>query len=72
MTAWPLRERAAGSVAGGRRLSAEQAALAQELYDARDKTVQQIADLFDVPRSTVYGHLKADSRRDLPAVDGAF
>lgn len=31
--------------------------LAQQLYDARDKTVQQIADLFGVPRSTVYGHL---------------
>ncbi|MFC4608740.1 hypothetical protein ACFO9E_13045 [Streptomyces maoxianensis] len=26
-------------------------------YDAREKTVQQIADLFGVPRSTVYGHL---------------
>jgi DNA invertase Pin-like site-specific DNA recombinase len=50
--------RARGRVGGRRpRLSAEQAALAQELYDARDKTVQQIADLFGVPRSTVYGHL---------------
>jgi hypothetical protein len=35
----------------------DQAALAQELYDARVKTVQQIADLVGVPRSTVYGHL---------------
>ena len=44
---------------GGRRpkLTAEQAALAQQLYDAGDKTVQQIADLFGVPRSTVYGYL---------------
>ncbi len=55
--------RARGRVGGRRpRLSAEQAALAQELYDARDKTVQQIADLFGVPRSTVYGHLTAGSR----------
>ncbi|MEU8362642.1 recombinase family protein [Nonomuraea sp. NPDC048882] len=48
---------------GGRRprLTPEQAALAQELYDARVKTVQQIADLFGVPRSTVYGHLKGDT-----------
>jgi hypothetical protein len=36
---------------------ADQATLAQELYDARDKTVQQTADLFGMPRSTVYGHL---------------
>ena len=44
---------------GGRppRLTPEQATLAQQLYDARGKTVQQIADLFGVPRSTVYGHL---------------
>lgn len=32
-------------------------ALAQELHDARAKTVQQIADLFGLPRSAVYGHL---------------
>lgn len=46
--------------AGGRRprLTPDQAALAQQLYDAREKTVQQIADLFGVPRSTVYGHLE--------------
>ncbi|WP_419723276.1 helix-turn-helix domain-containing protein [Streptosporangium roseum] len=44
---------------GGRRprLTVDQAALAQQLYDARTKTVQQIADLFGVPRSTIYGHL---------------
>lgn len=29
----------------------------QQLYDAREKTDQQIADIFNVPRSTVYGHL---------------
>jgi DNA invertase Pin-like site-specific DNA recombinase len=44
-------------------LTEDQAALAQELYDARVKTVQQIADLFGVPRSTVYGHL---SRATVP------
>ena len=50
--------RARGRVGGRRpRLSADQAALVQDLYDARVKTVQQIADLFGVPRSTVYGHL---------------
>lgn len=44
---------------GGRRprLNAEQSALAQQLYDTGDRTVQQIADLFGVPRTTVYGHL---------------
>ena len=44
---------------GGRpaRLATEQIALAQQLYDAGDRTVQQIADLFGVPRTTVYGHL---------------
>lgn len=33
---------------------------AQQLYDAREKTVQQITDLFGVPRSTVYRHLDQD------------
>ncbi len=43
--------------AGGRRprLTLDQAALAQRLYDEREKTVQQIADVFGVPRSTLYG-----------------
>lgn len=54
--------RARGRVGGRRpKLTAGQAALAQQLYDARDKTVQQIADLFGVPRSTVYGHLDPDN-----------
>ncbi|MEU7900980.1 hypothetical protein AB0B45_50175 [Nonomuraea sp. NPDC049152] len=48
------------------RLTADQAALAQQLYDTRDKTVQQIADLFGVPRSTVYGHLKGNAVRRQP------
>lgn len=45
--------------AGGRRprLNADQAALAQELYDGGRHTVQQIAAIFGVPRSTVYGYL---------------
>ena len=44
---------------GGRRptLSPSQARHAQQLYDARQHTVQQIADLLRVPRSTLYGHL---------------
>lgn len=50
--------RARGRVGGRRpKLSADQATLAQELYDKREKTVQEIADLFGVPRTTVYGHL---------------
>lgn len=50
--------RARGRVGGRRpKLTADQAELAQQLYDAREKTVQQIADMFNVPRSTVYGHL---------------
>ncbi|MER5618113.1 helix-turn-helix domain-containing protein [Streptomyces sp. NPDC002215] len=51
---------------GGRRpkLTADQAALAERLYDEREKTVQQIADMFRVPRSTVYGHL--DKTRTVP------
>jgi hypothetical protein len=50
---------------GGRRprLAPEQVLLAQELYDAGERTVQQIADLFGVPRTTVYGHLKGSGQR---------
>lgn len=52
------QRRARGRVGGRRpRLTEDQAALAQRLYDQREKTVQQIADMFGVPRSTVYGHL---------------
>jgi DNA invertase Pin-like site-specific DNA recombinase len=50
--------RARGRVGGRRpKLTDQQAMLAQELYDKREKTVQDIADLFGVPRTTVYGHL---------------
>lgn len=58
--------RARGRVGGRKpKLSPAQAALAQQQYDAGEKTVQQIADLFGVPRSTVYGHLNR------PASDAA-
>ena len=51
--------RARGRVGGRRpKLTADQVELAQQLYDKREKTVQQIADLFGVPRTTVYNHLK--------------
>ncbi|MDF5757409.1 MULTISPECIES: recombinase family protein [Streptosporangiales] len=57
--------RARGRVGGRRpKLTPDQAGLAQELYDAREKTVQQIADLFGVSRSTVYGHL--DKTKTVP------
>ena len=64
--------RARGRVGGRRpRLSPEQAALAQQLYDAGEKTVQQIADLFGVPRSTVYGYLNRDTTtRPRPSTGG--
>jgi DNA invertase Pin-like site-specific DNA recombinase len=44
---------------GGRRpkLSAAQAAHAQQLYDGGEHTVAQIAALLGVARTTVYGHL---------------
>jgi DNA invertase Pin-like site-specific DNA recombinase len=57
--------RARGRVGGRRpRLTEDQAALAQRLCDEREKTVQQIADMFGVPRSTVYGHL--DKTKTVP------
>ncbi|WP_343240171.1 helix-turn-helix domain-containing protein [Streptomyces sp. SID12488] len=57
--------RARGRVGGRRpKLTADQAELAQRLYDAREETVQQIADMFNVPRSTVYGHL--DKTKTVP------
>jgi DNA invertase Pin-like site-specific DNA recombinase len=44
---------------GGRKpkLTPAQAAHAQQLYDAGEHTVAQIAALLGVPRTTVYGHL---------------
>lgn len=58
---------------GGRRpkLNPEQIALAQQLYDAGGRTVQQIADIFNVPRTTVYGHLDDASKGKRAAVHKA-
>ncbi|WNF44415.1 recombinase family protein [Rhodococcus sp. SG20037] len=44
---------------GGRpsKLSGDRIVLAQQLYDAGEKTVAQIAAMLSVPRITVYGHL---------------
>ena len=56
---------------GGRKpkLTPEQALHAQELYDAGNHAVQQIADLLKTPRSTIYGHLNKESigRKPQPA-----
>jgi DNA invertase Pin-like site-specific DNA recombinase len=60
--------RARGRTGGRRpRLTAEQVAFAQRLYDAGEHTVQQIADLFGVPRTTAYGHLDDASKGKRPA-----
>jgi DNA invertase Pin-like site-specific DNA recombinase len=54
--------RARGRIGGRRpKLTPDQVEMAQELYDKREKTVQQIADLFGVPRTTIYNHLKTTS-----------
>lgn len=44
---------------GGRppKLTGDQIALAQQLYDAGESTVAQIAAMLNVPRTTIYGHL---------------
>ncbi|MDJ0491422.1 recombinase family protein [Rhodococcus qingshengii] len=44
---------------GGRppKLTDDQIALAQRLYDAGENTVAQIAAMLNVPRTTIYGHL---------------
>ena len=57
---------------GGRRpkLTPDQARHAQQLYDAGDHTVQRIADLLQVPRSTIYGHLNKESIRRRPTDKG--
>ncbi|MEU0054456.1 recombinase family protein [Streptomyces sp. NPDC006184] len=57
--------RARGRVGGRRpKLTEDQAALAQRLYDEREKAVKQITDMFGVPRSTMYGHL--DKTKTVP------
>jgi len=49
---------------GGRkpRLTAAQVRDAQTKYDSREWTVQQIADLYSVPRTTLYNHLNSTNR----------
>ncbi len=50
--------RARGRVGGRKpKLTTAQVRHAQKLYDAGDHTVQQIADLLNVRRTTIYGHL---------------
>ena len=59
--------RARGRTGGRRpRLTPDQAELAQQLYDTRKKTVQQIAAMFGVPRTTVYGHLDKNTAGTRP------
>lgn len=59
--------RARGRVGGRKRkLTPHQATLAQQLYDARELTVQQIADTFGVNRATLYGYLDRNSVGDRP------
>ncbi len=64
--------RARGRTGGRRpRLTSDQAALAQRLYDTGEHTVAQIAAMFGVPRSTVYGHLDKASIGKRPATTGS-
>src|SRR5699024_3501898 len=63
---------------GGRKpkLSPHQIQLAQQLYDSREKTVAEIAAIFKVPRTTLYGHLNKGTvghrarARTAPAASG--
>ncbi|MGP4090773.1 hypothetical protein [Streptomyces sp. KR55] len=56
---------ARGRVSGRRpKFSPAQAALAQRLYDEREKAVQQLVDMFGVPRSTGYGNV--DREKTVP------
>ena len=58
---WALWPPGPAARVGGPGLTLDQAVLAQQLHEAREKTVQQIADLFGVPRGTAYGHLDRES-----------
>jgi len=53
-----IAARARGRQGGRRPKLTAQSEVAQQLYDGGKHTVQQIADMFGVPRSTVYGHLE--------------
>ncbi|MGH3672638.1 MAG: recombinase family protein [Pseudonocardiaceae bacterium] len=61
------REGLAAARARGRRsgrkpkLTAQQVQLAQQLYDAKNNTVAEIAAIFKVPRTTIYSHLTNSS-----------
>jgi DNA invertase Pin-like site-specific DNA recombinase len=48
---------------GGRRakLSPDQVKLAREMYDRKDRTVQEIADILNVNRATIYRALSKDA-----------
>lgn len=64
--------RARGRVGGRRpKLTSAQALHAQQLYDAGGHSVQQIADLLTVPRSTIYGHLDNATIGQRPTVTDA-
>jgi DNA invertase Pin-like site-specific DNA recombinase len=53
--------RARGRVGGRKpKLNARQVAIAQQMYDSKQHTVQQIADTLRVSRQTVYRHVGAD------------
>jgi DNA invertase Pin-like site-specific DNA recombinase len=54
------------------RLTPEQVALAQRLYDAKGHSVQAIADTLGVPRSTLYGHLKRTDWNPDPVLSTSF
>jgi hypothetical protein len=66
------REGLAGARARGRtggrkpKLTTQQVQLAQQLYDAGEKTVADIAAIFTVPRTTIYGHLNNGSAGTRP------
>jgi DNA invertase Pin-like site-specific DNA recombinase len=47
---------------GGRpvKMTAAKIALARQMYDAKQHTVQQIADMFHVTKPTIYRHLEAE------------
>jgi DNA invertase Pin-like site-specific DNA recombinase len=54
--------------AGGRRpkLTPRQAALARQMYDSREHTVEAIAETFNVTRSTIYRRLNVDASGATP------
>jgi DNA invertase Pin-like site-specific DNA recombinase len=66
--------RARGRKSGRRpKLTTQQARQIQRLYDEGEHTVAQIAEMFRVPRSTVYGHLDKATigKRLVPTATGA-